>query len=137
MYGQSLLSCNFTVVNQTARGGNYSYYALTLHFSGAVSIPGYDTTPSQVERNQIWWRVRERMRLVSNLYPDLDIIVAKDFEPDASGFYYNTDLILGNSLRLNPAKHVNNGEQLTVSYWRPPVTPGVDLLVGGCAHGRL
>lgn len=136
VYGQSLLSCNFTVVNQTAVGGVYSYYAFTLHFSGAVSIPGYTTAPDSPARNQIWWRVRERVRMVSNLQPDIDIIASKDFEPGSSlGFYYNTDLILGNSLRLNPVKHINNGEQITVSYWRPPVTPGVDLLVGGAPMG--
>lgn len=136
--GQSLLSCNFTTVNQTARGGTYQYYALTLHFSGAVSIPGYTTatSPDLSVRNLIWWQVRERMRFVSDRQPDLDIIVSKDFQIDpAANFYYNTDLILGNSLRLNVAKHLDNGEQITVSYWRPSVAPLVDLLVGGTAMG--
>lgn len=136
--GQSLLSCNFTVVNQTARGGTYQYYALTLHFSGPVSIPGYFTTtsPGPEAGNQVWWRVRERMRFVSNLQPDLDIIVSKDFQYDSlAGFFINQDLILNNSLRLNVAKHLSNGEQITVSYWRPPVAPAVDLLVGGSAMG--
>lgn len=136
--GQSLLSCNFTVVNQTARGGIYQYYALTLHFSGPVSIPGYFTTvsPGPEAGNQVWWRVRERMRFVSNLQPDLDIIVSKDFQYDSlAGFFINQDLILNNSLRLNVAKHLSNGEQITVSYWRPPVAPAVDLLVGGSAMG--
>lgn len=136
--GQSLLSCNFTTVNQTARGGTYQYYALTLHFSGAVSIPGYTTatSPDLSVRNLIWWQVRERMRFVSDRQPDLDIVVSKDFQIDpAANFYYNTDLILANSLRLNVAKHLDNGEQITVSYWRPSVAPLVDLLVGGTAMG--
>lgn len=131
--GQSLLSCNFTVVNQTARGGIYQYYALTLHFSGPVSIPGYFTSATLADL--IWWQVRERMRFVSNLQPDLDIIVSKDFQFDSPSFLFNQDLILNNSLRLNVAKHLSNGEQITVSYWRPPVAPAVDLLVGGSAMG--
>jgi hypothetical protein len=138
IHGQSLLSCNFTTVNQTARGGTYQYYALTLHFSGAVSIPGYTTatSPDLRVRNLIWWQVRERMRFVSDRQPDLDLVVSKDFQSDTvANFYYNTDLILNNSLRLNVAKHLDNGEQITVSYWRPAVAPLVDLLVGGTAMG--
>lgn len=127
-------SCNISQIEgsfyaTTSYRYSGQFYALVITFSGPVSFSLAETSSSF---DIAWPRVRSRMRITTSRRPDYDLLVAREqLYNDLGGTRANQYVIQGNTLRVVVGAVLEEGETVTLRYWRPPITPFVDLLAGG------
>lgn len=116
--------------SSTSRQYAGKFYAVVLNFNFPVSFSLSENPASSPD--VAWPRVRSRMRITTSRSPDLEILLARE-QPylPVSSVLSNPYAISGNQLRVVPGVVLEEGENVTVRYWQPPIAPFVDLLAGG------
>lgn len=128
--GQSLFNgtCRLEQISATGIDDSYYhgvFYVMVLDFSGPLN---YSRTEDPADPDINWYRVRARMRITSSRAPQYDLITAKEL---FYGLPSNPYVLSGNTLRIMVGVTLEEGENITVRYWQPPIATTVDLLVGG------
>lgn len=123
------MSCNISSFSAVTSTGNpFETYAVMLNFNGTVT-----TSYTNVDGHDwAWPNARAFFRVTLDSQPNVDIVTRLENLMINHSPNVNTYVFPGGSvLRFIPGVSLVEGDTVTVRYWKPPIAPLSQLLVGG------